>query len=220
MRAELKVALVLLSMSNNTTEHLVRIGVDDPRRARVFLGLLRIKLVVMAIREGWELQQVVITLAVSVLAVLGRTVTVGLSELDGRAALEDLSLAVIAVGEPVRIATPGLAVGEGRVVRVALGLVLVVEEALGLILVGLGVLLIVQAGPGLGDIGSMSISSIGTGSPRGVLTTARASRGEGTARAVTAVRATRTRFLIATILNEMEMLVVMILELSRRVARI
>jgi hypothetical protein len=126
MRTQSQVSLIPPLMGHNAAKHLVGISIDDPRWARVFLGFLRVKLIVVAIWKSWELQQVVVILAHAVLAVLRGTVTVGFSEFDGRATLDELAIPVVAVSEPVRVAATGLAVGKRCVVGVAFGFGLIV----------------------------------------------------------------------------------------------
>jgi hypothetical protein len=136
-------------MSHDAAKHLVGISIDDPRRTRVFLRFLRVKLIVVAIRESRELQEVVVFLAHAVLAVLRGTVTVGFPELNGCATLDELAVPVVAVGEPVRVAATSLAVGKRCVVRVTLGFGLIVEQPLVFPFVCLGIQLLVDTGPGL-----------------------------------------------------------------------
>lgn len=149
MRTQSQVSLITPLMGHNAAKHLVGICIDDPRRTRVFLGFLRVKLIVVAIRESRELQEVVVILAHAVLAVLRGTVTVGFTELNGRSTLDELPIPVVAVGEPMRVAATSLAVGERRVVRVALGFGLIVEKPFVFPFVCLGIQLLVDAGPGL-----------------------------------------------------------------------
>lgn len=103
-------------MGNNATKILVRVGVDRTSRARVFLGLLRVIFVFVAVLKYRELQQVMVFVTGSMAAMVRGLVTLAVSEGDKRSLESTLqgSIAslVVTVGEPVRIATASVAVGQ------------------------------------------------------------------------------------------------------------
>lgn len=131
--AQFERPLTRLCMRHNPTKHLIRISVNYPRRLRRLLWLL-IKRIKLPIPFQRKFQQIVIILSTSAIAMLRGVVALPDWELDGRLVFRvyHVTVTIVAVCEPVRIAGFGLLVGEGCLVGGGDGVVLTdTEIALG-----------------------------------------------------------------------------------------
>lgn len=124
-----KWACVAVGVRDNATEVLVGVGIDHTGYGWSLLGPL-VVIVQVTVRVNGEFQQVMVVFGVSVLAVLGGSITRALAKLDQRVfeTVCQLPIPVVTVFKPVGVAAARLPIGERCLVGIPLGLALTKDE--------------------------------------------------------------------------------------------